>query len=77
MLITVFSLFLFNVSYITTNNLDLLGLLLVIFLEIIMFIPKLVSYCRSGDDHDDSQVNPEGDKKTPVKRNDIMDDISP
>lgn len=52
-LITIFSLFMFNSKYIFDYNLDLIGLALVIFFELIMFVPKLISYCKSDEDQSD------------------------
>lgn len=68
-LITVYSLFIFQSSYIKDYNLDLLGLALVILLEILLFIPKLVHYCKNGEEEEDPQVNPEGDRSPQLKKN--------
>jgi hypothetical protein len=66
-LITIFSLFIFNNSYIADNNLDLLGLALVILLELLIFIPKLMATCKNAEEEKDPSVFPEG--KTPAKQN--------
>lgn len=57
----VFSCFIFNSQYIYNNNLDLLGLAIVILLELILFFPKLVSYCKSDEEQSDPEINPEKD----------------
>lgn len=62
-MITIFSLFLFNNQYIFNNNLDLLGLGIVILLELLIFFPKLVSACKSGEEESDPIVNPEIDRR--------------
>jgi len=46
-MITLFSLFIFNPDYILQYDLDLIGLAIVIVLDILLFLPKLVSYCRN------------------------------
>ncbi len=47
-LITVFSLFIFKVEYVFDNNVDLIGLALVIFLELLIFFPKLIQHCKGN-----------------------------
>lgn len=65
----VFSCFIFNSQYIYNNNLDLLGLAIVILLDLLLFIPKLVSHCKSDEDQSDPEINPEKDSpRSPKKR---------
>lgn len=68
-LITIFALFIFNTGYIKDYSLDILGLALVLLLEILLFIPKLVSHCKNGEEEEDPQVNPEGDRSPQLKKN--------
>lgn len=75
-LITLFSLFIFNPQYIFNNNLDLFGMALAILIDLLLFIPKLVSTCKSAEEEEDPAINPEG--KTPTKRDNIFpENISP
>lgn len=75
-LITLFSLFIFNTQYLFDNNLDLFGLAIVILADLLLFIPKLVSTCKSAEDEEDPAINPEA--KTPAKRdNAFQDSITP
>jgi hypothetical protein len=74
-LITVFSLIIFKPQYLADNNIDLLGLALTILIDLLLFIPKLVSTCKSEEDEEDPAINPEG--KTPAKRNTLPENISP
>jgi hypothetical protein len=68
-LITVFSLFLFGNQYIYNYNLDLIGIAIAIVLDVIIFIPKLISYCKSDEDEVDPEVNPEKEmRSSPRKR---------
>lgn len=48
-LTVLFSFYLFKSPYITDSKVDFLGLALVILLEILLFLPKLCSYCRDKD----------------------------
>ncbi len=48
-IITLFSLFLFAPNYISTYDLDLIGLATVIIIEIALYIAKLVSFCKDGN----------------------------
>lgn len=52
-LITIFSLFLFNNQYIFNYNLDLFGLAIVTFFELIIFFPRLCNACKSDEDQSD------------------------
>jgi hypothetical protein len=62
-LITVYSLFLFNNQYIFTYNIDLFGLAIVIFFELIIFFPRLANACKNDEEQSDPEVNPEVDRK--------------
>jgi len=57
-MLTLFSLFIFKSDYILQYDLDLIGLAIVIVLDILLFIPKLVSYCRSHGEDADGSVAP-------------------
>jgi hypothetical protein len=70
-LITVYSLFIFGSHYIYDNNLDLIGLALVIFLELMLFIPKLISYCKN-EEEDNGQIKPEREQKTPEQEKRVI-----
>lgn len=80
-LITVFSLFIFNTSYIYDNNIDLFGLGIVILLELLIFLPKLVAACKSGEDESDPSINPEGklERSPGIKKNNnsFNDNLAP
>lgn len=77
-LLVVFSCFIFNSQYIYTNNLDLLGLAIVILLDLLLFIPKLVSHCRSDEDQSDPEVNPEKESpRSPRKKPTYEPDLLP
>lgn len=71
-ILTIYCLYIFNPSYIIKYELDLIALILVCVLEIILFIPKLISYCKS-DGEDDGEVNPEQEKQDLKKSNSFGD----
>jgi hypothetical protein len=58
-IITLYSLFIFYPSYIQLYDLDCLGLALVILLDLILFFPKLYSYCKGDGEETDPEINPE------------------
>lgn len=67
-LITLFSIFLFKPSYVSTYSLDLFGLAIVILLEILLFLPKLVSRCKAKSEDEDGSVAPEkNEDDRPIK----------
>ena len=77
-LLVVFSCFLFNPQYIYNNNLDLLGLAIVILLDLLLFIPKLVSHCKNDEEQSDPEVNPEKESpRSPRKRPSYEPELMP
>ena len=56
--ITIYTLFLTNSSYISTYNLDLFGLAIIILIELLVIILRMYYKCTHKTE-DDSQINPE------------------